>query len=156
MFLNKYLFQICFIFLFSINTANAASTLKFENAWSPEAPPVAKVMAGYVKIKNTSDKDIKIVSAKSDAFSRVEIHRTEMKDGMMRMTKQDNLTIQANNNIELKAGGLHMMLMGKLKPIKTGSVIPVTLTLDNGETAKIKFTVKVNNEPEMMHHHHHH
>ena len=58
--------------------------------------------------------------------------------------------------VELKSGGLHMMLMGKLKPIKTGSVIPVTLTLDNGETVNLKLKVKVSDELEMMHHHHHH
>ncbi|MDH5661107.1 MAG: copper chaperone PCu(A)C, partial [Gammaproteobacteria bacterium] len=80
----------------------------------------------------------------------------EMKDGMMRMTRQENLTIKANSHIELKQGGLHMMLMDKLEPIKSGSIIPVTLTLDNGKTININLVVKVNNEPEVMHHHHHH
>ena len=155
MFLIKTLSQTLFICLCFISTANAADSLQIENAWSPEAPPVAKVMAGYMKINNLSNKDIKILSAKSDLFKRVEIHLTEMSDGMMRMIKQENLKIKAKGHIELKPGGLHMMLIGKLKPVKAGSNIAVTLTLDNGKTINIKLKVKVDDAPQMMHHHHH-
>ncbi len=136
-------------FLLLSSSVNAASSLKVENAWSPEAPPVTKVMAGYMKIHNLSNKDIKILSAKSSVFKKIEIHLTEMKNGMMRMIKQDNLNIKANGHIELKPGGLHMMLIGKLKPIKSGSIIPLTLSFDNGETVKINLKVKNDNKPQM-------
>lgn len=150
--------QIFFICLLFINTANAAVSLKIENAWSPEAPPVAKVMAGYMKISNLSNKDIKIKSAKSNLFKRVEIHLTKMRDGMMSMFKQENLNIKAKGHIELKPGGLHMMLIGKLKPMKSGSIIPVTLTLNNGETIIVNLKIKNDSQPQMkcgsmMNHH---
>ena len=146
---NKNIISIIFVSLFLANTAFAASSISVENAWSPEAPPIAKVMAGYMKINNISNKDVKIKSAKSALFKNVEIHRTEMKDGMMRMIKQENLKIEAKGHIELKPGGLHMMLMGKLNPVKSGSMIPVTLTLDNGETIAINLKVKNDNQPQM-------
>ena len=147
--LIKTLNRIFITYLLLISSVNAAASLKIENAWSPEAPPIAKVMAGYMKIVNLSNKDIKITSAKSNLFKNVEIHLTDMNDGMMRMIKQDNLNIKANAHIELKPGGLHMMLMGKLKPIKSGSVIPVSLTFDNGETVNINLKVKNDNQPQM-------
>lgn len=140
------------IFFFSLllgNSALAATSISVESAWSPEAPPVAKVMAGYMKINNSSNKDVQIKSAKSPLFKNVEIHRTEKKDGMMSMVKQKNLKIKANGHIELKPGGLHMMLMGKLKPVKSGSMIPVTLTFDNAEIININLKVKDNNQPQM-------
>ncbi len=152
--LFKILSRLLVVCLFSITTANAADSLQVENAWSPEAPPVAKVMAGYMKITNLTNNDIKILSAKSNLFKRVEIHLTEMSNGIMRMIKQENLNIKAKGHIELKPGGLHMMLMGKLKPIKADSVIAVSLTLDNGETINLNLAVK--NEPQEEHHHHHH
>ncbi len=134
--------------LFAVSV-NAASAITIENAWSPEAPPVVKVMAGYMKVNNLSNKDIKIQSAKSSLFNKVEIHLSEMKNGMMRMTKQENLIIKAKSHIDLKPGNLHMMLMGKLKPVKSGSKIPVTLTFDNGETIKINLKVKADIQPQM-------
>lgn len=137
---------ICLLFSAAVY---AASMIKIENAWSPEAPPVAKVMAGYMKIHNLSNKDIKIQSAKSSLFKKVEIHLTEMKNGMMTMTKQKSLKIKAKDYIELKPGGLHMMLMGKLKPIKTDSKIPVSISFDNNETIDINLNVKTDNQPEM-------
>ena len=52
------LFTRIFILLtLSISTANAASAIKIENAWSPEAPPVAKVLAGYMKINNHGEEE---------------------------------------------------------------------------------------------------
>ena len=152
--LIKIVSRVFFVYMLLISTANAADSLQVENAWSPEAPPVAKVMAGYMKINNLTNKDIKIVSAKSSLFKRVEIHLTKMSNGNMRMIKQENLNIKAKGHIELKPGSLHMMLMGKLKPVKAGSVIAVTLTLDNGETINIKLKVKIDDAPQMMHHHH--
>ena len=144
------LFKLAFIAsLFLISSANAASSIKIENTWSPEAPPVVKVMAGYMKIHNLSNKDIKVQSAKSNLFNKVEIHLTQMKNGMMNMVKQQNLNIKAKDHVELKPGGLHMMLMGRLKPISKGSVIPVTLTFDNGEIININLKVKNKNSPQM-------
>ena len=156
MLLIKRVSQIFFVSLFFISIANAANSITVKNAWSPEAPPVAKIMAGYMKIQNPTNKDIKIISAKSPFFKRVEIHLTEMKNGMMSMIKQENLNIKSKSHIELKPGGLHMMLMGKLKPIQAGSSIPVTLTLNNGKKVTIKLKVKIDAEPEMMNHQHHH
>ena len=147
--LRKTAISIFFVSLLLGNSALSATSISVENPWSPEAPPVAKVMAGYMKINNLSNKDVKIKTSKSDLFKIVEIHRTEMKDGMMRMVKQEDLKIKAKGHIELKPGGLHMMLMGKLKPVKSGSMIPVTLTFDNAEIININLKVKNDNQPQM-------
>ena len=147
--MTKTLSLLSFVFLFLSNTANAANAIKIENAWSPEAPPVVKVLAGYMKINNLSNKDIKINSVKSSMFERVEIHITKMKNGMMKMVKQENLNIKAKSFIELKPGGLHMMLIGKSKPVKAGSVIPLTLSFDNGETITVDLKVKSDRKPQM-------
>jgi hypothetical protein len=154
--LFKIVSRIFLINVFLISSVHAASAIKIDNAWSPEAPPVAKVMAGYMTIHNLGAKDTQIKSAKSTLFKRVEIHLTEMDNGMMRMIKEDNLTIPAKSAVELKPGGLHMMLIGKLKDVKAGSAIPVTVTFANGEHVEIKLMVKLDDIPQMLHEHHHH
>lgn len=135
--------------LTGLGPAYATNTITIENAWSPEAPPVVKVMAGYMVIKNTGKNDVKILSAKSPLFSKVEIHRTEMKNGMAKMVKQEKLLIAAGQKIELKPNGLHMMLMGKLKPVTKGMHIPVSITFDNGETINTRLKVKTDRVPQM-------
>lgn len=119
-----------------------AQSLMFHNAWSPEAPPVAPVMAGYVQIDNNGDQDIAITGASCPDFNKVEIHDMKHQDGMMRMIKQDKLVIPAGKQVDLAPGGLHMMLMKPKHPIKNGDKLPVTFQLDNGETAEVNFVVK--------------
>jgi len=153
---KKTINRIIIASLLLTNIAYAAGSLRIENTWSPAAPPVAKVMAGYMTINNTSKHAVKITATKSPLFKTVEIHLTEMKNGMMSMIKQENLNIPANGKLELKPGSLHMMLMGKLKPIKTGSSIPVTISFDNGESSNINLLVKDDSEPQIMHDHHQH
>lgn len=133
-----------------------AATLTFENAWSPEAPPVAKVLAGYMKINNISNKEVKIVSANSKFFKRVEIHLTKSRDGMMTMVKQDTLPIAAKGQVELKAGGLHLMLIGPKKSFRNGSVIPLNIKLNNKEILKLKLAVKKDSATTHHHNHEHH
>jgi hypothetical protein len=142
MILSKNLYRSLIAFVCLVNIAYATETLVIKNAWSPEAPPVARVMAGYMKIINNSDHDLQIVSAKSVLFNKVEIHLMDMKGGMMRMIKQDKLPVKAHGQVELKPGVLHMMLIGPKKPIKSGSVIPVTLILNNHEKVSVELKVK--------------
>ena len=146
MYLIKNLFRSLIAFICLIGLAHAAESLVIKDAWSPEAPPVAKVMAGYMTIKNVSNHDVKIASLKSELFNKVEIHLMDMSGGMMRMIRQDNMSIKAHSQVKLEPGVLHLMLIGPQKPLKAGSVIPVTFILDNHEKISIRIPVTKESE----------
>lgn len=136
----------------------SAQTLEFEGAWSPEAPPTAPVMAGYVEITNNGDKDVAITAARCDDFNKVEIHDMVERDGMMRMIQQERLTIPAGETVKLEKGGLHLMLMKPRRAIKRGETLDITFETAAGESNKVPFEVKTRSEQEMQHdnHQHHH
>lgn len=129
----------------------SAGTLQFEGAWVPEAPPVAPVLGGYVQISNTGNKDVIITATESPDFASVEIHDMQMHDGMMRMIKQDSLTIPAGGQVELKPGGFHLMLMKPKRTFKQGDTLEVTFSMADGQSEKVSFEVK----PRRMHDGHH-
>lgn len=137
----------------------AADALQFEDAWSPEAPPVAPVMAGYVRISNSTTDDVAITGARCPDFNSVEIHDMFERDGMIRMVRQDRLTIPAGKTVELKKGGLHLMLMKPQRAINNGETLKVTFELANGDAITVPFTVKPRPADGMQHdqqqHHHH-
>ncbi len=143
--------KVIFLSLFLIKPVSANGSIEIKNAWSPEAPPITKVMAGYMEISNLSNSNIKIQSAKSPLFKKVEIHLSDTHNGMMRMVKQDNLLIKAKSRIVLKSGALHMMLIGRKKVIRHKALIPVTLLLNNGE--EINFNLLVRETAPEKHHH---
>ncbi|MDR9436018.1 MAG: copper chaperone PCu(A)C [Thiohalophilus sp.] len=135
-----------------------AQPLTFENAWSPEAPPVAPVMAGYVRISNDGSEDVSLTGAHCSDFARVEIHDMVERDGMMRMIKQESLTIPAGKQVELKPGSLHMMLMKPRRAIKRGETLEITFETASGESIPVTFEVKPQSARDQQHdnHQHHH
>lgn len=131
-----------------------ASELSIEDAWIREAPPVSKVQAAYMHIHNRSSDDIAITSASSPLFTRIEFHRTEMTNGLMRMLQEDTLTIPAKGEKYLQPDGTHMMLFNPQRPLKAGDKVPVTLRL--GEHGAFEFEVTVKKAGDEAHHHHQH
>ena len=86
---------------------------------------------GFVTIHNKGDTADKIVSASSDAADRVELHTNLSENGIMKMRQIKSIDIPANSMVELKSGGIHMMIFGLKKPFKPGDMIPLTLTFEN-------------------------
>ncbi len=127
--------------------------LTVEEAWIRQAPPVAKVMAGYLKIHNPTDKALVLQGAESSLFDKVEIHRTEMKDGMAGMKRQKYLEIPAHGQVEFAPGGLHLMLIGPKKAFSAGDTVSITLLFEGGQTLPVQFTVRPMGGAGQHHHH---
>lgn len=133
---------ILILFLVSITTASAADKVNITNAWVSEAPPTAKTLAGYMEIHNKSDKSIMLRSISSPSFERSEFHKSEIHEGVARMTPVSRLTIKANSKITFEPGGLHLMLINPRKTIKAGDKVEITLYFNNDTTLTFNANVK--------------
>lgn len=116
--------------------------LTFSKVWIAEAPPVSRVLAAYMKIENHTNKEIKISSATSPAFSSTAFHKTIFEDGLAKMRHQNSLLIPANDSLELKRGGLHMMLFNPVTPLREGDNVSFSFELDNQNTITVNASVK--------------
>lgn len=65
------------------------------DAWVRSAPPNAKMLAAYMKIMNKSDEPRALTAVSSSLFGKVQMYKTEMQDGMMKMIHQKQLDIPA-------------------------------------------------------------
>lgn len=137
-------------------TASAGETLVVEEAWIPEAPPVAMMNAGYLRIKNNGKQPVVIVAAQSDAYGDVEIHKSVTKDGMARMIKQDQITIEPGQEIKFERGGLHLMLMQPKHPLKIGDQAKMALITKDKQTISFTATIKAATLGDTDHSHHQH
>lgn len=116
--------------------------LTIENAWIAEAPPVSKVMVGYLTISNNTSEKIEVTRAVSDLYSSIEFHETKHEKGMARMIRHESLIVPANDKLLLKRGGNHLMLFNPEQRLKAGDKVEITFTLSNGSTQIINFPVK--------------
>ena len=142
--MKKYLTTILasLTLLFSANAF--ADSLTIENAWSPEAPPTASVMAGYMDVHNNGHEEILIEKVTSPQFKTIEIHRTVEKNGMSMMVWQPHVHVPPGKVTKLAPGGKHLMLMHPVKRLKAGDKIKLTLYLSNNQQQTVIATVRKN------------
>ncbi|MFP4277841.1 MAG: copper chaperone PCu(A)C [Wenzhouxiangella sp.] len=128
--------------------ALAADGLVIDDPWSPEAPP-GRMMAGFMQLHNTGDEPIALVAGESPQFGHVEIHTMIMDDGVMRMRRLDELVIEPGEQVELRPGGLHLMLIEPLAPLERGETIDITLIDSRGHRYPLVSEVRERNRPAM-------
>lgn len=116
--------------------------LDFTHAWIKNLPASVPMRAGYMHISNTTEKNYTIVSMSSNAFETVEMHRSLEQDGVTRMEKLPGLFIAAGSSLELKPGGIHLMMLNPLIPIKPGDQVDLWISLDSADIKKVSMTVK--------------
>ena len=119
-----------------------ANDIKVQNAYVRATPPKLPNSAAFMKLKNSSDKDISLINAKSNVSKVVELHTHDMKDGVMKMYKVPKINVPANGETTLKPGGFHVMFIGLHHPLKKGKEVTFTLEFSNGETQTITAPIK--------------
>ncbi len=130
------------LLLSACSPAPEKAGLSIDDPWVREAPPGMQMMAGYATLNNATDTPIHVVSVSSDAFKMIEMHTTEIIDGVARMLEQETLSVPANGSLALAPGGFHLMLMQPAKQLKASDRVNITLVLDNGEEKRVEFEVK--------------
>ncbi|SEM25870.1 copper chaperone PCu(A)C [Halomonas caseinilytica] len=95
--------------------------------------------AGYFRLDNTSDKRVVLVGAKSDAFEKVELHRSMNKDGMASMESVSRLEVAPDEHIEFAPQGYHLMLMKPTGALSAGDEVEITLEFERHDPLTVDF-----------------
>lgn len=115
---------------------------------------------GYVKITNEGSAPDVLLGASSDIAERVELHETTISaDGVASMKPVKQVDIAPGQSVELKPGGLHIMLIGLKEAIKDGPV-KLKLNLQKAGAINVDLAVRTSapaaGEDEHKHKHHQH
>jgi copper(I)-binding protein len=126
----------------AVTTTAPAAALVVEGAWIRQPPPGAKMLGGYVRLKNPGTTAVKVVAAQTSLSPRAELHTHLKIDGMMKMRQVPFIEVPAGGEAVLEPGGLHLMAMQLPAVPKEGDVVDVTLTLEDGRTVAFKAPVQ--------------
>jgi copper(I)-binding protein len=121
--------------------ALAADTIPtIDQVWARATPGAATTGAAYFTI--VSPAADKLLAVASPIASRAEIHTHVDDNGVMRMRPMPGgLELPAMQTVELKPGGVHVMLMGLKQPLKEGDSFPLILSFEKAAPRAV--TVKV-------------
>lgn len=117
------------------------SALLVENAWIAEAPPVSKVMVAYMTLTNTGLEPLVITAAESDVYSSIEFHQTVHENGLAKMLRHSDLSLAPGEHLQLKRGGVHLMLFNPVKRLKAGDSVDIKLSTKDGRSQSIAIPV---------------
>jgi periplasmic copper chaperone A len=107
-----------------------AHGIEVVSAWARATPPGASVGAAYLTLRNRGSEDDRLLGVESAAAARIELHETVEEGGVAKMRPVKPPAILAGEALEMRPGGIHLMLMDLAAPLKEGMSVPLTLTLE--------------------------
>ena len=120
----------------------ACQGISASGAWIREAPPGADVMAGYLKLKNSTAQAQDICHAQSDAFGAVEFHQMSMNLGQMQMRPLDRLSVPAHGSVTMEPGAMHLMLMQPHARLIAGQKVRIDFYCTQSDKVSVDFEVR--------------
>lgn len=126
-----------------VTGSTASSTaIRVEQPWSRATPGGASVAAGYVKLTNMGKEADRLIGASFERAKSVELHAMTNDDGVMKMRQvEGGIELPPGGSVELKPGGLHLMMMGLSEGLKAGENVKGKLTFEKAGVVDITLAV---------------
>jgi hypothetical protein len=118
----------------------SGSGVQATNVWVRAAP--SGNSAAFMILKNGGSAADRLVKAESDVSKAVEIHKTTMEGGVMKMAPVANIEVPAKGQAELKPGGFHVMFIDLNRELKPGEKIKLKLTFEQAGTQELMAEVR--------------
>jgi copper(I)-binding protein len=122
--------------------AGAADNVAVVDPYVRMVPPGAMATAAFMVLKNSGDKDVKLVKAESSASRVTELHTHLNEGGVMKMRQVPAVDIKARGEATLQPGGLHVMMIDLKAQLKEGDKVAITLGFDDGSSKKIEAPIR--------------
>ncbi len=125
----------------TLGTATAWAQVKVDNAWARATVQGQKATGAFMTL--TAPQATRLVSVSTPVAGVAEIHEMKMDGGVMKMRAMPALELPANQAIELKPGGYHLMLMDLKTPLSKEGSVALTLTFRDAKGTESKQQVNV-------------
>jgi periplasmic copper chaperone A len=118
-------------------------SLEISTPWTRATPPSARTGGGFMTITNKGTTADRLVSARSNASDKVEIHEMRMDGNVMRMRElSKGLEIPPGATVMLKPGSYHIMFMELKAPIAKDAKVPLTLVFEKAGSIDVQLTAE--------------
>jgi len=120
------------------------ATLEISDIWTRKSMSPNNNSAAYMKVNNPTNQQITIIGASATAIANnVELHKSFVDEkGISRMTSIDNIVVPSQSEIELKPGGIHIMLFDLKRSLSVGDTFTLTIKIDGMDPMEIESSVK--------------
>ncbi len=114
----------------------APTALTVEGAWVRSAVPGQSGTGGFMTLTAKTDMKLVGISVSPSVAGIGEVHEMKMEGDVMKMRAIPSIALPAGKPVQLKPGGLHLMLMDLKKGLPKDSTVDITLLLEDAKGAK--------------------
>lgn len=118
-----------------------AGDITIGNPWSRATAGRAKNGVVYMTIANNGAAADRLLKAASPIAKMAGLHISRMEGNLMKMDPVEAIVAAPGKPVELKPGGLHIMLKGLKAPLKEGQMFPLTLTFEKAGPIEVMVMV---------------
>jgi len=120
----------------------ALKSLTIGHPFARATPPGAAVGGVFLTIRNQGKEADRLLRAASPVAGFVELHEMTMDGGVMKMRAVSGIEVKPGATVELKPGGLHVMLEELKRPLRQGDQVPLSLTFEKAGTIDVMVYVE--------------
>lgn len=134
-------------FFLMLSAGAAVAQVQVQGAWVKAAGPSQMATAAYMNL--TATQPVRITGAESPVASVVELHQMAIgPNDTMTMRAVPVIELAAGQSVELKPGGLHVMLMDLNRtPLKPGDTVNLTLIGQTADGKALRVPVSASVKP---------
>ena len=118
------------LLLVVLAAAAAAAPPRVEAAWSRATSGAAAPGAAYATIVNDSGTADRLVAVASPVAARAQLHVSVVEGGVATMRPVTIVDLAPGARLEVKPGGLHVMLTGLPQPLRRGERFSLVFTFE--------------------------
>ncbi|HLN23034.1 MAG TPA: copper chaperone PCu(A)C [Patescibacteria group bacterium] len=133
---------LCLIPALAIAHDYKAGDVVIGHPWTRATTGSGQNGAAYLTLVNNGKEADRLIKASTPAAQKAELHTHLVEDGVMKMRPVEGIDIEPGAPLELKPGGLHVMLLGLKEPLKDGGKIPLTLTFQKAGDVTVEVQVE--------------
>jgi len=119
-----------------------SSKVQVKDAWVRAVPPVSKTSAAYMILQNHDAQKDRLIAVESPDAEFVQMHNVLPKGKMMEMHPVDEMLLPAKEELALKPGAFHIMLINLKHPLRAGAHVHLFLTFEKAGRLEVIVPVK--------------
>jgi copper(I)-binding protein len=123
-------------------SGTGAPALLVENAWIREPPPGTDMGAAYLTLRNPGPRPVTVVGFECPLAEAAMLHETRIESGQARMRPRASLDIPPAQAVSLAPDGLHVMLHGLKRALRSGERVPLVVVLADGGRISVSALVR--------------
>ena len=128
--------------LFLLGSQVARADLLIRDGHVRAPIPGTTSTAAYMTLQNSGDEAVSVTGVTTAAAERATLHNSMNHNGMLHMMGMDSINVPAGSIVELKEGGMHVMLEGPAATLQPGTTVELTLHLADGTAVTTTLAVR--------------